>query len=124
MRGACLPFDPDHCGTGATPPYLAKALSVLKRSTFAASPISLAVRWAHPVNDSSDDPSSFTRSTIRSVRESTLRLIYSRSSTSSRASSANSPDRVLRYLASASRRTRLSSRVGVGCVGSMRWIAS
>jgi hypothetical protein len=41
--------EPDHPGIGARPAYLAKALSLGKRSTFAASEINLAaVNSAHP----------------------------------------------------------------------------
>ena len=55
--------EPDHSGTGAMPAYLAKALSLGKRSTLAASEINFAaVNSAHPGSVGRVDPRSFTRS--------------------------------------------------------------
>ena len=67
------------------PAYLAKALSLGKRSTLAASEINLAaVNSAHPGSVGRVDPRSFTRRTIRAVSASMLSLNRQRSATSSR----------------------------------------
>ena len=85
--------EPDHSGTGARPPYLAKALSLGKRSTLAASEINFAaVNSAQPGSVGRVDPRSFTRRTIRAVTTSMFSLNRQRSATSSRASSACNPD--------------------------------
>ena len=84
--------EPDHCGMGARPPYLAKALSLGKRSTLAASAINLAaVNSAQPGTVGSVEPRSLIRRTMRAVIASMFSLNRLRSVTSSRASSACKP---------------------------------
>jgi hypothetical protein len=61
--------EPDQSGIGARPTYLAKALSLEKRSTLAASAINFAaVNSAHPGSAGRVDPKSLTQHKAATVK--------------------------------------------------------